>query len=117
MTPRFLIQTSAWPNRTVIGSSNPSMGGELGGGFLPLSGGHITGGFSVTGAVTLVGTVNISTGPLIIATNSHISLVEKSSGPSGVANQGQLYCDDTGGKTQLMVIFGSGSAIQIAVEA
>ena len=45
------------------------------------------------------------------------SLIEMTA-PAGVANHARLFAQDNGGgKTQLMVIFGSGVAQQIAVEA
>lgn len=36
--------------------------------------------------------------------------------PSGAANVATVYSDDLAGKTRLMVIFGSGTAIQLAIE-
>jgi len=37
--------------------------------------------------------------------------------PTGAANKATIYAVDNGaGKTQLMVIFGSGSAVQLAIE-
>lgn len=41
----------------------------------------------------------------------------ESTAPSGTANTARLFAQDNGaGKTQLMVIFGSGAAIQLAIE-
>lgn len=47
----------------------------------------------------------------------NLALIEQSSGPSGTANTGKLYTEDNGaGKTRLMIQFGTGAAIQLAVE-
>lgn len=47
----------------------------------------------------------------------NIELSEMTAPGVAPANGARLYIDDTGGKTQLMVIFATGSAIQLAVEA
>ncbi len=46
-----------------------------------------------------------------------LDMAEMASAPSARASRGILYVQDNGGKTELMVQFQSGSAIQIAIEA
>lgn len=46
----------------------------------------------------------------------HVTLAEMTA-PAGVSNKARVFAQDNGaGKTQLMVIFGSGAAQQIAIE-
>lgn len=46
-----------------------------------------------------------------------LRLIEQSAAPTGVANSALIYTEDNGsGKTRLMAQFGSGSAVQIAIE-
>ena len=46
----------------------------------------------------------------------YLGLVEMTA-PTGAANNARIYAVDNGaGKTKLMVIFGSGSAVQLAIE-
>jgi hypothetical protein len=47
----------------------------------------------------------------------NLTLFEQASAPVGVANTGRIWVEDNGsGKTRLMVQFGTGSAVQIAIE-
>jgi len=49
--------------------------------------------------------------------SGHLAMYEMSA-PTGVGNQAKIFAQDNGsGKTQLMVIFGTGGAIQLAIEA
>lgn len=45
-----------------------------------------------------------------------IDLIEQTAMSAPAANSGRVYCDDSGGKTRLMVRFASGAAQQIAIE-
>jgi len=61
------------------------------------------------------GIVAVGTGAAGDGTGA-IQLAERTA-PAGTANAGRIYAQDNGsGKTQLMVIFGSGAAQQIAIE-
>jgi hypothetical protein len=54
-------------------------------------------------------------GSLVVGGN--LMLIEQASGPTGIANSVRLYAIDNGaGKTKLMAQFGSGAAVQIAIE-
>jgi hypothetical protein len=47
----------------------------------------------------------------------NLSLIEQAGPPNAVANTARIWAEDNGsGKTRLMVQFGSGSAVQIAIE-
>lgn len=60
--------------------------------------------------------VNVGGGVVVLDTTS-LKLFKVST-PSNVANTARLFAKDNGsGKTQLMVIFGTGTAIQLAIEA
>ncbi len=59
-----------------------------------------------------------SVGPLgQVKFDQYLEMNEMTAPSVSPANGARLYIDDTGGKTQLMVIFATGSAIQLAVEA
>lgn len=46
-----------------------------------------------------------------------LGLIEQASAPTGIANMARIYAEDDGsGKTRLMVVFGTGSAQQLAIE-
>lgn len=68
------------------------------------------------------GTTNLTTNGIVNSTNAVIShagleLTEQAA-PSATANRAKLFSQDSGaGKTQLMVLFPSGVAQQIAIEA
>jgi hypothetical protein len=49
------------------------------------------------------------------AAGSALSFLEQTA-PAGAANEARIYADDSGGKTRLMVIMPTGSAIQLAIE-
>ncbi len=52
-----------------------------------------------------------------IALGGNLLLWEQSSAPSAIANSGRIYAEDNGaGKTRVMVQFGTGSPVQIAIE-
>lgn len=47
----------------------------------------------------------------------NLALIEQATPPVGIANMGLIYAEDNGsGKTRLMVQFGTGSPVQIAIE-
>jgi hypothetical protein len=43
-------------------------------------------------------------------------LFEQGSAPVGIPGTARIFAQDNGGKTELMVIFGTGSAQQLAIE-
>lgn len=52
------------------------------------------------------------------AIGGNLALIEHATGPSGTANVAKIFAIDNGaGKTRLMVQFGTGTPIQIAIEA
>jgi hypothetical protein len=51
-----------------------------------------------------------------VASTADLQLDEMSA-PTGVANVAKIFAVDNGGKTELKVIFGTGAAIQLAIEA
>lgn len=88
---------------------------------------------SATGAVSDFGVCRLSAGLGGIGNGSQASFagslkltntqnvgyveVDEMTAPAGAANSARLFTQDNGaGKTQLMVIFGSGAAIQLAIE-
>ena len=75
---------------------------------------------------TAAGVVGVGTGAngstagslsLTNTTHAGYSQLTEMTAPAGAANSARLFTQDNGGgKTQLMVIFGSGAAIQLAIE-
>jgi hypothetical protein len=52
-----------------------------------------------------------------LGVGGNLTLIEQASAPAGIANMGRIYTEDNGaGKTRLMVQFGTGAAVQIAIE-
>jgi hypothetical protein len=67
-------------------------------------------------SITTLGTITTGTWNAgSLTTSSFLNLTEMTA-PAGVANSARLFAQDNGGKTQLMVIFGSGAAQQVAIE-
>ncbi len=60
--------------------------------------------------------VTLLSADLIVAGN-YMEMTEMSAPGAGAANTGRLYLDVTGAKTKLMVIFQTGGAIELAIEA
>ncbi len=57
-------------------------------------------------------------GSIALGATGDVTFTEKTAPSNPAANKAILFCKDNGsGKTQLMVIFATGSAIQIAIEA
>lgn len=76
---------------------------------------------TITEGTTLEIQPPVGTGNASISSPSSLSLtgalaMTEQTAPAGVANRAYLYCDDLAGKTRLMVVFGSGAAIQLAIE-
>jgi hypothetical protein len=70
-----------------------------------------------TGLINLDGVTRTVSGSGIEFIGGSIGLIEQSIAPTGIANTALLYAEDSGaGKTRLMAKFGTGSAIQLAVE-
>jgi len=70
-------------------------------------------GLGVTGATTFSDTVTCEA-PILLDSYTQLSEISE---PAAVANKALLYAKDNGGKTELLVIFPTGSAQQLAIEA
>lgn len=77
--------------------------------YLFYSGAATDAGLSRGGAAAVVRVTDGSTG------GGSLQLDEQTP-PSGLADSVRLYADDSGGKTRLMAIFGTGAAQQVAIE-
>ena len=78
---------------------------------------EVNGAASVT--VTIGGSATVTqvtAGSFLLATGVHQVFSEITPPGVAAANTARLYADDSGGKTRLMVIFPTGSAIQLAIE-
>jgi hypothetical protein len=88
----------------------------------PIEGSHVLGSDGTvkttrTGLINLDGVTRSVAGEGIEFIGGSIGLIEQGTAPAGIANTALLYAEDSGaGKTRLMAKFGTGSAIQLAVE-
>lgn len=58
----------------------------------------------------------ISSGANVAIDRNYLRIRETAGAPSGIATYAYLFADNSGGKTKLMVQFGTGAAQQIAIE-
>jgi hypothetical protein len=72
---------------------------------------------SRTGLINLDGVTRTVSGSGVEFIGGSIGMIEQATAPAGIANTALIYAIDSGaGKTKLMAQFGTGSAIQLAVE-
>lgn len=69
-----------------------------------------------TGYVALDDVARTVSGPGVQFIGGANGFIEQAAAPAGIANTALVYAEDSGGKTRLMVKFGTGSAIQLAIE-
>ena len=101
-----LVQTQAFP--PVVGSSIFGEDGTIAG----LSRVHL---LNLDGVTRTLSDTDLE-GSAVLGGN--LTLIEQATPPVGVANTARIFAVDNGaGKTRLMVQFGSGTAIELAIEA
>ena len=101
------LDSSGAANRVLIGESFNGIKLSIG---LALA-------FTAGGAETTSDFTLSRTAASVLGLSAAAFELEEMTAPAGAANKARIYTEDNGsGKTRLMVIFGSGAAVQIAIE-